>query len=159
VGPTEISALPRTFNADDHPTLISPSHTPRLVAVNIHSWEIYRCMNELLFDRSTGRLGPQDFARLHASQLVERIQLAPKLRFDGGEKEYPAPHDGLESAGFLKSEPKQWAHQAGVSALDIDIDATILVSGGADSSIKIWSLDNIPNGGDRTLEPTATVSR
>jgi len=116
-------------------------------------------MNQLLFDRSTGNLGPRDFARLYTSQLVERIQLAPKLRFDGGEKEYIASRDGVGAAGSLKSEPKQWAHQAGVNAIDIDIDDSILVSGGADSSIKLWSLENIPNGGVHTLQPTAAVSR
>ena len=80
-------------------------------------------MNQLLFDRSTGNLNPQAFARLHTSTLLHATQLAPKLRFNGGEKEevvrgraasanINVPVDSLET--------KIWAHQAGVNALALD---------------------------------------
>jgi len=115
-------------------------------------------MNQLLFERSTGNLSPQDFARLQSSQLVHSIQLARRLRFDGGEKE-PLPsgpsRDGTNTSDTVA---KIWAHQAGVNALSIDIQDRILISGGADSSIKLWDLD-IPNGGLHNLKPMAAVAR
>ena len=81
-------------------------------------------MNQLLFDRSTGSLSPQTFARIHTSQLIPTIQPAPKLRFDGGEKE-TAPTNAAENGASQESVEeveKIWAHQAGVNALSIDID-------------------------------------
>lgn len=86
-------------------------------------------MNQLLFDRSTGNLGPQAFARLQTSRLIHSIQLAPRLRFNGGEKEVTLI-DEDQSQGFYSSdppggetvEPKIWAHQSGVNALAIDIE-------------------------------------
>lgn len=81
-------------------------------------------MNQLLFDRSTGTLGPQAFARIQTSHLIHVIQPAPKLRFDGGEKEtVPASLVGNgESQTGLDVAEKIWAHPAGVNALSLDID-------------------------------------
>ena len=86
-------------------------------------------MNQLLFDRSTGGLGPQAFARIQTSQRIHSIQPAPRLRFNGGEKEAVLVDDD-ESQAVLSSapsvgdiaEPKTWAHQSGVNSLAIDID-------------------------------------
>jgi DNA excision repair protein ERCC-8 len=68
-------------------------------------------MNQLIFDRSTGNLGPHAFARIQSSQLLHAIQPAPRLLFDGRES-------------FPEGEvvDKSWTHQAGVNALSIDID-------------------------------------
>ena len=81
-------------------------------------------MNQLLFDRSTGTIGPQAFARLQTTQRIHAIQLAPELRFDGGEKEtVPANFaENGESQTGLDVAEKIWAHQAGVNALSLDID-------------------------------------
>lgn len=85
-------------------------------------------MNWLLFDRSTGNLGPPAFARVQSSQLLHAIQPAPRLRFDGGEKEV-APRttedgslDPQEGDVEEQEEAKTWAHQSGVNALSIDIE-------------------------------------
>jgi DNA excision repair protein ERCC-8 len=82
-------------------------------------------MNQLLFDRSTGNLGPHAFARIQTSQLVHAIQPAPRLRFDGGEKETVPSNDSArdgESPESTQVAQKIWAHQAGVNALSVDIE-------------------------------------
>jgi DNA excision repair protein ERCC-8 len=82
-------------------------------------------MNQLLFDRSTGNLGPQTFARTQTSHLLHAIQPAQRLRFNGGEKEVqPVDDDGeaIENPVGPPVETKIWAHQAGVNALAIDVE-------------------------------------
>jgi DNA excision repair protein ERCC-8 len=82
-------------------------------------------MNQLLFDRSTGNLSPQTFARTQTSYLLHAIQPAQRLRFNGGEKEVqPVDDDGeaLENPVGPPVETKLRAHQAGVNALAIDIE-------------------------------------
>jgi DNA excision repair protein ERCC-8 len=83
-------------------------------------------MNQLLYDRSSGNLRPQTFARIQTLSLVRAIQLAPRLRFDGGEKEAPLEDDtgsGVEPKPELSAETRIWAHQAGVNALALDIES------------------------------------
>jgi len=80
-------------------------------------------MNQLLFDRSTGSLNPQAFSRLHTTALLHATQLAPKLRFNGGEKEEVVSGRAALvhiDASLESSRPKIWAHQAGVNALALD---------------------------------------
>jgi DNA excision repair protein ERCC-8 len=83
-------------------------------------------MNQLLFDRSTGSLSPHVFARIQTSALVRAIQPAPRLRFNGGEKEASVDDDddgdGIGSQAEASAETKIWAHQAGVNALALDIE-------------------------------------
>ena len=81
-------------------------------------------MNQLLFDRSTGNLSPQAFARIRTTQLIHAIQPAPKLQFDGGEKETVAASSAGNGEPPTSAEvaEKLWAHQAGVNALSIDIE-------------------------------------
>lgn len=71
-------------------------------------------MNRLLFERSTGNVGPNAFARLHTTGLVNSLRPAPQHRFDGGERG-AAVHDGEVSAGN-----HLWAHQSGVNALAVE---------------------------------------
>jgi DNA excision repair protein ERCC-8 len=82
-------------------------------------------MNQLLFDRSTGNLSPQAFSRIQTSQLLHAIQSAPRVRFNGGEKEHVAENEAGESVEPSERGPEEskiWAHQAGVNALAIDIE-------------------------------------
>ncbi|KAH6722536.1 WD40-repeat-containing domain protein [Leptodontidium sp. MPI-SDFR-AT-0119] len=123
-------------------------------------------MNQLLFDRSTGNLGPQAFARIQTSQRIHSIQPGPRLRFSGGEKEAVLVDDDEDQASQSRAplqekntESKIWAHQSGVNSLAIDIDNRLLLSGGADSSIKLWDLDeNIP-GAKHTFKPSSIVPK
>ena len=78
-------------------------------------------MNQHLFDRETGSLGPHAFERIFTSQLVYTTQSAPTLRFDG---EIETPRDDLQSGTS-----SIWAHQSGVNALVIDhFDGRVLVA-------------------------------
>jgi DNA excision repair protein ERCC-8 len=81
-------------------------------------------MNQLLFERSTGLLSPQAFARIQTAELIHAIQPRPTLCFDGGEKEVAVPEDAASesSASAQPVESKIWAHQAGVNALALDIE-------------------------------------
>jgi DNA excision repair protein ERCC-8 len=79
-------------------------------------------MNQLLFDRSTGNLSPQAFARLQISHTVHAIQPAPSLRFHGGEKEAARPAATRDSSAGIEGKDQIWAHQAGVNALSIDVE-------------------------------------
>ncbi|KAB8294863.1 hypothetical protein EYC80_006824 [Monilinia laxa] len=93
-------------------------------------------MNQLIFDRSTGNLGPNVFARFQTNQLIHAISPVPKLQFNGGERA-----------------PK-------TVAADIDLKGKILLSGGADASIKVWDLEQIPTGASKhTFRPTGIVPR
>lgn len=75
-------------------------------------------MNQLIFDRSTGNLGPNAFARIQTTQLIHAISPAPKLQFNGGEKPPATVTPDAEARDY---EPeKLWAHQTGVNALSID---------------------------------------
>ena len=78
-------------------------------------------MNQHLFDREIGSLGPHAFERIFTSQLVYATQPAPTLRFDG-EVETPRDDSQSETSSI-------WAHQAGVNALVIDrFDGRVLVA-------------------------------
>jgi DNA excision repair protein ERCC-8 len=76
-------------------------------------------MNQLLFERASGNIGPNAFARLHLTQLLTSFQPAPKHRFDGGERGTAVHHeaDGSSASG---SGSHIWAHQAGVNALALE---------------------------------------
>jgi DNA excision repair protein ERCC-8 len=86
-------------------------------------------MNQLLFDRSTGSLGPHAFARIQSSQRLDAIQPAPRLLFDGGEREVVPRLGVAEDPGPQYGEvEKSWTHQAGVNALSVDIDGKLYVT-------------------------------
>ncbi|KUJ11884.1 WD40 repeat-like protein [Mollisia scopiformis] len=116
-------------------------------------------MNQLLFDRSTGSLGPKAFARIQTSYLIHAIQPVPGLRFNGGEKEILPVDEQGNSLPLPAGETKIWAHQAGANALTIDIENRFLVSGGADSSIRLWDLDESDIRFKHTFKPRCAVSR
>lgn len=75
-------------------------------------------MNQLIFGRSTGNLGPNAFARIQTTQLIHAILPAPKVNFNGGEKPLATVASGTETRDYEPA--KIWAHQTGVSALSID---------------------------------------
>jgi DNA excision repair protein ERCC-8 len=118
-------------------------------------------MNQLLFERSTGLLSPQGFARIQTTQLIHAIQLCPTLKFSSGEKEVIIPdHEAIESStGHEPVGSKIWAHQAGVNALAVDVENGILLSGGLDSSIRLWDLEDCPTDAKHVVKPTAAISR
>lgn len=115
-------------------------------------------MNQLLFDRSSGNVRASKFTRAVLSQRIHSFQLAPGIRFNGGEKEVQPADAGL-SAQSAEDATKIWAHQAGVNALAIDIDNSLLISGGADSSIKLWHLQDHTTGFKHIFKPAGIAPR
>jgi hypothetical protein len=77
-------------------------------------------MNQLLFDRSTGSLRQNAFARLQLTHLIHDIQQAPNYKFNGGESsEVDSDTVGIaadEDNGIAKA----CAHLAGINALVVD---------------------------------------
>ncbi|KAI1459150.1 WD40 repeat-like protein [Annulohypoxylon moriforme] len=117
-------------------------------------------MNQLLFERSCGNLGPNVFARLQTTKLLNSFRPAPEFRFDGGEKGIAVRND---ERGAIAPDPTStlWAHQAGVNALALErFDSRILVSGGLDASIKLWDLEQCGNPSKaHTYTPAAKIPR
>lgn len=83
------------------------------------SYAICGCMNQLLFERSTGNIGANVFAKLQTSQLLHSFRPAPRFRFDGGER---GVVEGIDDSDAAVGEGKTplWSHQAGVNALASD---------------------------------------
>ncbi|OTB00675.1 hypothetical protein M426DRAFT_65463 [Hypoxylon sp. CI-4A] len=117
-------------------------------------------MNQLLFERSSGSLGPNVFARLETIRLLSSFRSAPEFRFDGGERGTAVHDDG---DGSIAPSPTStlWAHQAGANALALErFDGRILVSGGLDGSIKLWDLEQCGNPSTaHTYTPLAKTPR
>lgn len=88
-------------------------------------------MNPLLFDRSTGVLGPNEFARLQTTRFLASFGPAPHLRFDGGERGGLAIQQDDAPGAPTAPDPRTtlWAHQAGVNALAVErFDGRLWVS-------------------------------
>ncbi|KAI1381028.1 WD40 repeat-like protein [Hypoxylon crocopeplum] len=117
-------------------------------------------MNQLIFERSTGNVGPNVFARLQTTQLLNSFRPAPRFRFDGGERGTAVRDDG-DGAVTPDASSTLWAHQAGVNALALErFDGRILVSGGLDASIKLWDLEQCANPSKAyTYTPVAKIPR
>ena len=149
------------------------STTPRLApSFQISTTSSFRCMNQFLFNRSSGNLRPQAFARIQTTQLIHSVQPAPRVRFDGGERAAE-----VEEAGLPAEVPKIWAHQAGVNALALDIEGKLyvaqlsresfwvltehhsLISGGADSSIKLWNVQKNFGTPEKPFRPSGSLAK
>ncbi|KAI1765156.1 WD40 repeat-like protein [Hypoxylon sp. FL1150] len=119
-------------------------------------------MNQLLFERSTGNIGPNTFARLQTTQLLSSFRSAPEFRFNGGENG-SAVRDSKDGSVAPDQDVVSTlsAHRAGVNALALErFDGRILVSGGLDGSLKIWDMEQCGNPSTaHTFTPVATVPR
>ncbi|KAK0638906.1 WD40-repeat-containing domain protein [Cercophora newfieldiana] len=126
-------------------------------------------MNSLLFERSTGNVPPREFAVIQTEKLLKSFRSALRFRFDGGERPArPAIRNGSvniavagPSSAVESHAPSIWAHQAGVTALALErFDGKILVSGGADATIKLWDLEQCHNPTvSHTYRPVASIPR
>ncbi|KAH7011707.1 WD40-repeat-containing domain protein [Ilyonectria destructans] len=112
-------------------------------------------MQSRLLARETGDLDPRDFARTVTTDLLRSFAPAPQHRFNGEFAPRPDPAGVDERAHNIR------AHGAGVSALALDkFEGRILLSGGAEGSIKIWDLEACRNPHKlHTFRPVSSIAR
>jgi DNA excision repair protein ERCC-8 len=119
-------------------------------------------MNQLLTDRRGGLIGNGTLASYYLTRSLYSLAAWPHLRFDGEEA---APPDEIAE---ITGEPTtniarkiSWAHQAGVNSLAVEpFEHKLMLSGGADPSIRLWDLESTsPSRDPQILRPLATVKR
>ncbi len=69
-----------------------------------------------LLGRALGSVSSQALQQPEISRLLHSLQLAPDIRFDGGDEPPVSGRAGSGDAG----EEAAWAHKAGVNCLSID---------------------------------------
>ncbi|KAL7798984.1 WD40-repeat-containing domain protein [Trichoderma ceciliae] len=114
-------------------------------------------MQSRLLTREIGDLPPRDFTQAIASQLLRSFEPAPQHRFNG---EVGLAQNDQQTA--LEGRPHRIrAHGAGVSSLALEkFDGRILLSGGADGSIKLWDLESCANPYEiHTFRPVGSITR
>ncbi|KAM0256315.1 hypothetical protein ACHAQJ_005082 [Trichoderma viride] len=114
-------------------------------------------MQSRLLAREVGDLPCHDLAQIIASQLLRSFEPAPQHRFNG---EVNLPQNDQQTA--VEDRPHRLrAHGAGVSSLALDkFDGRLLVSGGADGSIKLWDLESCPSSYEiHTFRPVSSINR
>ena len=75
-------------------------------------------MNSILLNRSLGVAGPQVLQQTQTAHLLEAIQPAPNIRFDGSTDPSTGQHN--THAAEDESSLDTWAHRAGVNSIVID---------------------------------------
>ncbi|CAN8105779.1 unnamed protein product [Discula destructiva] len=122
-------------------------------------------MDSYLLDRELGNLTHSDLSRQVTTKLLRTFQPAPQHRFDGGHKGSATSGngEGASNTGRVNQYERVdlWAHQAGVQALALErFDGKILISGGADATIKLWDLEQCGNPNyPHTYKPLGTINR
>ncbi|KZF24788.1 WD40 repeat-like protein [Xylona heveae TC161] len=113
-------------------------------------------MNSYLLNRALGVTSPQAFERAQTTRLAHALQPAPHIRFSSRPTSSTTNRSQNASTlapggqGTEEDESNNngnavqeiYAHNAGVNALTIDkFEGKYMLSGGADSSIFIWDLE------------------
>lgn len=110
-------------------------------------------MQARLLARETGDLSPLDLDRTLTTALLRSFAPAPQHRFNGE----AAPSGGPDHRPYNLR-----AHAAGLGSLAADkFDGRLLLSGGADGSIKLWDLESCggPHSGPHEFRPVSTIRR
>lgn len=115
-------------------------------------------MQPRLLAREVGDLPGRDLSQITASQLLRSFGPAPQHRFNG---EVKLPQNDQQTALDEDRPHRLRAHGAGVSSLALEkFDGRLLVSGGADGSLKLWDLESCPGPyGTHTFRPVGSISR
>lgn len=77
-------------------------------------------MTSNLFGRALGTISPQALQRAETSRLLNSLQTAPGIRFDGSDGAAPASAQQHRSGVGEDGSGEVWAHKAGVNSLAID---------------------------------------
>ena len=123
-------------------------------------------MNQLHLRRRLGAVGPQAFQRMQNERLVQALvpwSLSFNFRSQlGSDAAIRAPSTSLRQATDSSTDREElFAHTAGANVLAVDsTDGRFLVSGGADSTVRLWDLENRPTGAAKhILRPNASLTR
>ena len=111
-------------------------------------------MNSYLLGRELGTVSSSTVQRTETNRLLLALQAAPRIKFDGSDGAAGLSHD-TSNAGDV------WAHRAGVNCIAIDrFEGRYMLSGGAESSTKLWDLEGAENTLKRfSYRPAAVVQK
>ena len=100
-------------------------------------------MNSQFLGRELGNISYKVLQQDETNRLLLALDAAPQIKFDGRDAAVAAQ----EARGFGTSDKEDvWAHRAGVNKIVIDqFEGRYLLSGGADSNIKLWDLESVEN--------------
>jgi DNA excision repair protein ERCC-8 len=125
-------------------------------------------MNQLLLSRRLGHGGTQAFQRAQYDRLLDSLTPDPSVRFNihlhnQSGLQSPSSYSKLSrqtiAAGTSASEDAV-AHNGGVNVLTVDEQTgRYLISGGADSAIRIWDLEETSSDGPNILHPLAAITQ
>ncbi|KAI4199722.1 MAG: hypothetical protein LQ348_001839 [Seirophora lacunosa] len=117
-------------------------------------------MNSQLLGRALGTAGPEALQRAELTRRLHAIQAAPRVLFDGRNGQYAAATERAIESGDDAGVSTR-AHRAGVNCIAIDrFEGRYLISGGAETSIKLWDLEESENTSKEYLnQPAAVVKR
>ncbi|KAI6908605.1 hypothetical protein D0869_01695 [Hortaea werneckii] len=101
-------------------------------------------MESFLFNRQLGSISSQTLAKAQNQRLLQGLAYEPNIHFA-----IKKPEDGVDSGSLPHN---TFAHGAGVSSIEVDRwEGKYLLSGGADSSVAIWDLENEESIGKSTI--------
>jgi DNA excision repair protein ERCC-8 len=122
-------------------------------------------MNQLHLLR-LGAVAPQAFQRMQNERIVQALEplklafnLRTQLGSDAAIRPVSGPLKQTTNPSIDREEPI--AHNAGANVLAIDRnDGRFLISGGADSTVRLWDLESRPTGATQhVLRPVASLTR
>jgi DNA excision repair protein ERCC-8 len=123
-------------------------------------------MNQLLLRRHLGAVDPQAFQRIQNERLVQALKpLSVSFNFRtqlGDDAAISAAStSSRQNTNSATDHEELIAHKAGANVLAIDRnDGRFLVSGGADSTVRLWDLESRPPGATQhVLRPAAFLTR
>lgn len=114
-------------------------------------------MNSYLLARELGTVSTKALQQAETHRLLLALQAAPDIRFDGTDATTSA---ASQSHGGQGTEAV-WAHRAGLNCITVDkFEGRYMLSGGADSTIKLWDLESAENTLKRfTYRPAGAVRK
>ena len=117
-------------------------------------------MNSYLLNRELGTVSPKALQQAETRRLLLALQAAPDIKFDGTDAATAGPsqsHAGQVTGG----RDGVWAHKAGVNCIAVDkFEGRYMLSGGAESSIKLWDLESAESTLKRfTYRPAGAVQK
>ena len=111
-----------------------------------------------IFLRSTGAISSRSLEQAETHRLLNSIRPAPGYSFDGSTTTSSSETRETSTQGTdVEVMPSAVAHKAGVNCMTIDrFEGRYLLSGGSDSSLALWDLENPSN---HTFRPVASLGR